>query len=263
MAQNPQYQSIRSGGIQPPNMQPMTVNQIQGLPRVGLNDVLMNKQFGYQTDPMVARNTAMKVAEQRALIDPKVEEQKALAQPRVDEQVQKDIASQNLKRSIYGKDLQNFMAIDNILHESRGSGTQRIKAGLDMSVQGFKQDSTLGRAVAAHDAASKRLRVQLVRAAGDVGPINIVEQKAAELLVPSRYDDKGTAEIKRAYLKDFAQAINSEEPSHVKSVIERFMKEDSYKSNVVIVNDPISGKTLHLPKDKVDDYNKYLKSKGL
>lgn len=59
MAQNPQYQSIRSGGIQPPNMQPMTVNQIQGLPRVGLNDVLMNKQFGYQTDPMVARELAI------------------------------------------------------------------------------------------------------------------------------------------------------------------------------------------------------------
>ncbi len=44
---------------QPTNMQPMTVNQIQGLPRVGLNDVLMNKQFGYQTDPMVARELAI------------------------------------------------------------------------------------------------------------------------------------------------------------------------------------------------------------
>lgn len=49
----------QAGGIQPPNMQPMTVNQIQGLPRVGLNDVLMNKQFGYQTDPMVAREFAI------------------------------------------------------------------------------------------------------------------------------------------------------------------------------------------------------------
>lgn len=88
----------QSGGIQPPNMQPMTVNQIQGLPRVGLNDVYINNQLKYETDKMFARNTAKKVAEQRALLQPKLEEK----------QMEQEIKSSGKSQEASQKALGNF-----------------------------------------------------------------------------------------------------------------------------------------------------------
>jgi len=77
-----------------------------------------------------------------------------------------------------------------------------------------------GTAARVHDAVVKRLRVQLVRAAGDVGNINIVEQQAAEKLIPGFYDSASAAMTKRAYLQDIAKAINDNSPSEVKRVLD-------------------------------------------
>jgi hypothetical protein len=134
----------------------------------------------------------------------------------------------DVKKAQLRDDLKSFFSIDDVLQQNRGEGLGRLKSGFNMKVAGFKQDSTLGRAVASHEAARKRLRVQLVRAAGDVGNINIVEQQAAEMMVPREFDDAGTAEIKRAYLKQIAQAIDGGDPNAVKEIINRFMQEDVY-----------------------------------
>lgn len=139
---------------------------------------------------------------------------------------QSDIAEANTKRETYTKDLESFFAVDDVLQDARGKGLGRFDAGIGMVWDGIKQDSPLGRAVAAHDAARKRLRVQLVRAAGDVGNINVVEQKAAEQMLPTLWDDAQTAELKRAYLKDIGKAINSGDGSEVKRVINGFMKKN-------------------------------------
>lgn len=127
----------------------------------------------------------------------------------------------NVKRAAYKKDLDNFLAIDDILHQARGEGAGRFGAGFGMSLKGVTQKSKLGQAVGAYDAVSKRLRVQLVRAAGDVGNINIVEQQAAEKLIPSKFDSKQTAEIKRSYLKEISKAIDNQDPSLVKVTLDK------------------------------------------
>lgn len=169
-------------------------------------------------------------------------------------QQQKDIGVQDVKRQVYSKDLENFFAIDNLLQEARGSGFGRIGAGGKMVWEGIKQDSTLGRAVATHDAARKRLRVQLVRAAGDVGNINIVEQKAAEMLIPTQWDDAGTAELKRAYLTQIGKAINDNDGNAVKDVIGKWMGSDIYKSNLEEIKH--GGKTYRIPKEMVAEFKK-------
>lgn len=127
----------------------------------------------------------------------------------------------NVKRQQYKVDLNNFLAIDDILHQARGEGAGRFGAGFGMSLKGITQSSKLGQAVGAYDAVSKRLRVQLVRAAGDVGNINIVEQQAAEKLIPSKFDSKKTADIKRAYLMEISKAIDSQDPSLVKETLDK------------------------------------------
>ncbi|KKM17811.1 hypothetical protein LCGC14_1671980 [marine sediment metagenome] len=76
------------------------------------------------------------------------------------------------------KDIEAFLVIDKRI--PRGKGFGRFVRGAKNVFEGFEQDSPEGIAVAAHNALSKRLRVSLVRAAGDVGNINIVEQEAAE-----------------------------------------------------------------------------------
>ena len=145
-------------------------------------------------------------------------------------QQQKDIGTLDVKRQVYSKDLENFFAIDDVLQKARGKGLGRIGAGGKMTWEGFKQDSSLGRAVATHDATRKRLRVQLVRAAGDVGNINIVEQKAAEMMIPTQWDDAGTAELKRSYLQEIGRAINDKDGNAVKSTLSKFMGSQVFQS---------------------------------
>src|SRR3990167_839148 len=129
----------------------------------------------------------------------------------------------NLKRRILAKDLEIFSSIDKAI--PRGEGFGRFVEGGKSAYEGFSRQTPRGQAVGAYDASKKRLRVQLVRAAGDVGNINIVEQQAAEKLIPEIWDDEKTAEIKRAYLRDITQEINSNSGSEVKGLINKFMTE--------------------------------------
>jgi hypothetical protein len=170
---------------------------------------------------------------------------KALAQQN------KDIGVQDTKRKIYKKDLETFLAIDDVLQEARGEGLGRFKAGAKMSFEGFKQDSPLGMAVASHDAAKKRLRVQLVRAAGDVGNINIVEQKAAEMLISDKWDAKGTAKIKRAYLEQIGKAIDNNDANLVKETISSFMKTPEFNKSLPSFKNETEAEKANLPKGSI------------
>jgi hypothetical protein len=180
--------------------------------------------------------------------------EKAKAQVGVEAQKQKDIEVQNVKREIYSKDLTTFFAVDDVLQQARGQGLGRLTAGGKMTWAGIKQDTPLGQAVASHEAARKRLRVQLVRAAGDVGNINIVEQKAAEMMIPTQWDAADTATLKRAYLQQIGQAINSNNGNAVKDVIGRFMGTPVWRSNLVTIKH--QGKTYTIPKDEVEQFKK-------
>ena len=133
----------------------------------------------------------------------------------------KNIEEANIKRQIYLKDLNNFLLVDDVLQQARGTGAGRFGAGLTMVGKGLEQGTPLGQAVATHEAARKRLRVQLVRAAGDVGNINIVEQEAAELLIPTQWDAVETARLKRAYLQELGRAINNNDGNAIREVLNR------------------------------------------
>ncbi len=138
-------------------------------------------------------------------------------------------AEANIARKIYSKDLDNFLAVDDVLQKVRGTGEGRFQAGINMTIQGITQKTPLGRAVAQHDAAVKRLRVQLVRAAGDVGNLNIVEQKAAEKLIPTKFDDAGTATLKRTYLKELTKAIDNNDESGVRNLVNNWQETEITK----------------------------------
>ena len=152
---------------------------------------------------------------------------KSIEQKRIDLSYAKEKSKQdiNIKKQAFSEDLENFLLVDDILQEARGTGLGRFDAGVGMVWEGIKQNSPVGRAVATHDPARKRLRVQLVRAAGDVGNINIVEQKAAEQMIPTQWDDYGVAALKRAYLKDMGRAIGDKSETNVKRIIKEFTKD--------------------------------------
>lgn len=120
-----------------------------------------------------------------------------------------------IKKEDFGKSLENFLLIDESI--PRGKGLERFSEGITSSIEGFTRETGRGRSVASFDALKKRLRVQLVRAAGDVGNINIVEQEAAEKILPSIFDDEGTANIKRAVLR----SILSGESQGVREALEQ------------------------------------------
>ncbi len=176
------------------------------------------------------------------------------SQSQITTQQAKDVGVLDVKRKTYTKDLESFFAVDDVLQDARGKGLGRLEAGGKMVWEGFKQDSPLGRAVAVHDAARKRLRVQLVRAAGDVGNINIVEQKAAEMLIPTQWDDAQTAELKRSYLTQIGKAINDNDGNAVKDTLASFMGTPVYQGNLETIKS--GGKTYRIPKDEVADFKK-------
>ena len=135
---------------------------------------------------------------------------------------EKDIKSkEDLKSS-----LDSFFALDDVIHKERGEGFGRFSAGAGIKVKQLAQGETVGRAAETHARARKQLRVKLVRAAGDVGNLNIVEQEAAEQIIPGFWDDKGTADLKRAYLQQLTKAVGSGNENEVKKVVKSFMNND-------------------------------------
>ncbi|MBM3701733.1 MAG: hypothetical protein FJW63_01870 [Actinobacteria bacterium] len=147
----------------------------------------------------------------------------------------------DVKKQQLAKDLDSFFSVDDLIDRAEGGFWETRKAGLSSKIRALSQEGIKGYAARTHDAVTKRLRVQLVRAAGDVGNINIVEQQAAEQMVPGFFDSKGSAEIKRAFLKEVTKAINSNDANGVRVVIQKFMETEAYQkpSNI-----PSSQKSL-------------------
>jgi hypothetical protein len=146
-----------------------------------------------------------------------------------DIQKAKDIEKINVKKEALAKDLDDFFAVDDVIDRSEGGFISRMLTGGSTMLASMDQSTAEGAAAATHNAIRKRLRVSLVRAAGDVGNINIVEQKAAEQIIPGFFDSKKTAAIKRAFLQEFSKAVDSKEESVVRKVIQEFMGTEAYK----------------------------------
>ena len=139
------------------------------------------------------------------------------------------IAELDVKKEQLKKDIMSFQAVDSKIDRAKGGFFPTRAAGMKSQWRAIAQPLDVetgkpdvkGTAARVHDAARKRLRVQLVRAAGDVGNINIVEQTAAEKLIPGFYDSEDTARLKNAYLQEIATAIDSGDANAVKEILDR------------------------------------------
>jgi hypothetical protein len=140
---------------------------------------------------------------------------------------QEKVGEMDVKKLQLREDLDTFFAVDDLIDRARGGLLDTRGAAFNTWWKSVDQPidpntglpDPKGAAAATHAAASKRLRVQLVRAAGDVGNINIVEQEAAEKLIPRWDDSETTAKLKRAYLKQVSKAIGSGDENEVKKVL--------------------------------------------
>jgi hypothetical protein len=137
-------------------------------------------------------------------------------------------AERDLAKKELNKEIEDFFLVDNLVPRTDGGFLDRIIQGSTNVATGMNQSSSEGFALATHDGIRKRLRVRLVRAAGDVGNINIVEQQAAEQIIPTKWDSKGTAELKKAYLREATKALNDNNPSEVKKILARFAETEAF-----------------------------------
>ena len=145
------------------------------------------------------------------------------------EKEQSKILEFDVKKEQLKRDLDSFFAVDSKIQRAAGGFIPTRAAGIKSRYKAIAQpvDPATGKvsqeamAARTHDAAVKRLRVQLVRAAGDVGNINITEQEAAEKLIPGFYDADETANLKKAYLREISKAIDSGDPNEVKKVLDK------------------------------------------
>ncbi len=144
----------------------------------------------------------------------------------------KKIVERNLSRMELNKELQDFFLVDNNIPRTDSGLIGRTVQGLQNVASSFDQSNVTGFAAATHDALKKRLRVRLVRAAGDVGNINIVEQKAAEQIIPGFFDASGTAKLKRAFLAKASEALSTKEgpelESSIKTILNEFAQSDAF-----------------------------------
>lgn len=182
-------------------------------------------------------------------------------------QAAKDIEVVNTKRAAYMQDLQSFLSVDDVLQKSRGSEAGRFLSGIGMKAAGITRHGLTGIAMGQHEAARKRLRVQLVRAAGDVGNLNLVEQQAAEMLIPTEWDDARTAELKRAYLLEVGRRVNlgdSHQPGEngVKQLLDKFALEigldvsglNKGTSGMVTIMNPADGEVAEIEPKYLKEY---------
>ena len=186
------------------------------------------------------------------------------------EKRQTKIMEFDVKKEQLKKDLNSFFAIDKQIDRAKGGFWATRGAGLQSQYRAVAQPinpvtgqpDIKGTAARVHDAARKRLRVQLVRAAGDVGNINIVEQEAAEKLIPAFYDSQSSAELKNAYLQEISNAIDSNNPSAVKEVLSKAGvgyidiggQQNQQSQGLQTFN--IKGKTYRIPQNKISEFKR-------
>ena len=147
---------------------------------------------------------------------------RAAAQAIGTEKAKKDIKLEDLRR-----DLDVYFNIAELI--PTGEGFKRFNTGLKSLLLSLEQGDPRGVATERLNAMNKRLRVTLVRAAGDVGNLNIVEQKAAEQLLFSPLDSTKTRQLKGAVLRDLTRSIKERNSVAVKSLIQEWQKTPEFK----------------------------------
>jgi len=174
-----------------------------------------------ERDPNIQANI-----DDQAKIAFEVNKANAMMPTEVATQKQKKMDEANIKRQDFTKELGSFFSVDEAI--PRGEGYFRFAEGLKSLGSAVGQENMRGVAVAAHDAASKKLRVSIARLK-DVGNLSETEQKAAEQMLPGIFDSEKLVTVKRAYLRQLGEGIDSNSPDLVKQVIDSFVEGGNFK----------------------------------
>jgi hypothetical protein len=140
----------------------------------------------------------------------------------------------DVKKKDFSQELTSFLSVDEAI--PRGEGYYRWVEGLKSLGSAVGQEDLRGIAVAAHDAASKKLRVTLARLK-DVGNLSQTEQESAGQMIPGIFDSEKLVTLKRAYLRQLGEGINSKNSNLVKDTIDSFRKSEAYKKDLKMQED--------------------------
>lgn len=143
-----------------------------------------------------------------------------------------EMIKSDVKKEGARKEIDNYFAIDDLIQSSRGTGLDRIEKGLNLKVEGFKQETPVGRAQAQLSTARKNLRVTIARIK-DVGNLSATEQQAADNLIPTDFDSQEVRNLKKAYLEDISSAADSGDLQSVKDVLNRWLSENNSSNNSI------------------------------
>ncbi len=154
----------------------------------------------------------LKLQQQVAGATPEARSAKAAATATGTDVAKRDIKIQNLRN-----DLDTYFEVAKLI--PTGQGIKRFSVGLTNMYKALEQGDPRGVAAAQLNALNKRLRVSLVRAAGDVGNLNIVEQEAAEKLLFKFNDSTELRRLKSATLRDLTRSIKQGNSTLVKNII--------------------------------------------
>lgn len=152
---------------------------------------------------------------------------KGIGQKTTAEVTAKEESAKAIKQKEFSKELNNYFAVGDLLPTSEG--LSRFQKGFELFGKGFLQSDVVGAAAADLNKINKRLRVKLVRNAGDVGNLNVVEQKAAEQLLYNLNDSTKLRELKKAYLQDLEGSVANEDQTRVKQLITSWIEQPGFK----------------------------------
>jgi len=130
-------------------------------------------------------------------------------------------AEDKIKKQQLKNDLNMYFEVADLI--PTGEGFERFKVGIENFAQSITQKTPVGVASSRLKSLNKRLRVTLVRAAGDVGNLNIVEQKAAEELLFKLEDSTQERSLKKAILQDLTKAVKEKDSSKTKILISTWL----------------------------------------
>jgi hypothetical protein len=159
----------------------------------------------------------------------KIKEEEAAATAKGGGIGKQEIATQELNSALNAY----FVVGENL---PTGEGLERFTVGIDNIIQSVEQKTPAGIATARIDALNKWLRVKLVRKAGDVGNLNIVEQLAAEQMLFSKFDSTQMRGLKKELLTIVAEGVNKKNPDQVREAINKWMSSSSYEKVIPSFN---------------------------
>ena len=112
-----------------------------------------------------------------------------------------------------------------------GEGWKRYTTGAGLGLQGVGGKGEMGAIVQQVGNMNNRMRVELARAAGDVGNLALAEQLAQQKLLVALDDTPQLRELKRATLEDLSISYKSGDSTKVKQVLQNWLKSKEFKEN--------------------------------